>query len=272
MLRKNKLKDMECFVFDVDGTLSLGNTPLRGAKELIAFLVNRGTAHYFFTNNSSKNPEDYVKKLDGMGIQNDGIKSIITSGDVTAAYMLEKERRPKVFVCGTDALKRQFSGKEIDVVEEPGQKIDFAVLGFDTELSYKKLRILTDYICEGVPYLATNIDDVCPLEDGKFLIDCGSMAKMIENATGQRPKFLGKPEKETVEYIISRSKKRSDKIALVGDRLYTDIMTAYNGGMVSVGVLTGEMTEEDIEKSDIKPDFLFKSVYEILCELKEEEK
>lgn len=267
MKRKINLKDIECFIFDIDGTLSLGETPIRGANDLISHLSDNGITHYFFTNNSSKNPNEYVKKLNRLGIKNNGTSSIMTSGDVTASYILKKADKPTVYVCGTKALKKQLEEAGVKITEKPDEKIDFAVLGFDTELDYDKITILTDYIDSDVPYIATNIDDVCPIESGKFLVDCGSIAKMIANATGKMPKFLGKPSRETVEYILKRTGISKEKTAIVGDRLYTDMMTAKNGSLISIGVLSGEMTKEDIDKSDFKPDLLFDSVYEILTEL-----
>jgi HAD superfamily hydrolase (TIGR01450 family) len=261
------LNDIECFIFDMDGTLNLGDTPIQGARELIAYLVNKGVAHYFFTNNSSKSPKQYVKKLNSLCIQNGGIRSIITSGNVTASYILSKVKRPKIYVCGTKALKRQLIGEDIEVTNNPNEKIDFVLLGFDTELDYKKLCILTDYIDSGIPFLATNIDDVCPIEGGKFLTDCGSMAKMVENATNVKPRFLGKPAKETVDFILKKTGINKDKIAIVGDRLYTDILTAHNGGLISIGVLSGEMTKKEINQSEVKPEYLFDSVLELLSEL-----
>ncbi|MEX1308147.1 MAG: HAD-IIA family hydrolase [Eubacteriales bacterium] len=266
---KEKLKAIKAFVFDMDGTLWLGNKRIKGAKEIISFLAEKTFAFYFFTNNSSKNPKEYVNKLKRMGLGAFNIDRIMTSGDVTAAYIKKRTKQPSVYVCGTKALKKQLRKAGIRVVEKSGQVIDYAVLGFDRELTFSKLTILVDYIMDGVPYLATNTDDVCPLEKGRFLVDCRSMAKMIENATGKTPKYLGKPEAATVDYIVSATGLKPNEIAMVGDRLYTDIATAKKGGMLGVAVLSGETNKSDIKSSEIKPDLVYNSVAELLQDLKE---
>jgi HAD superfamily hydrolase (TIGR01450 family) len=263
-----KLKPIKAFVFDMDGTLWLGNQCINGAKEIIRYLSENSFAFYFFTNNSSKNPSEYVKKLNHLGIAHVKPDRIMTSGDVTAEYMLSQKKHPKAFVCGTKTLKKQFKRRGITVIVRAGEAIDFAVLAFDRELTYKKLTLLTDYVVSGAPYLATNTDDVCPLEGGRFLVDCRSMAKMIENATGKTPKYLGKPEQATVDYLVQKTGLKPEEIALVGDRLYTDIQTAKNGGMLGVAVLSGETTIKDIKKSPVKPDLVYQDVAELLLDLK----
>lgn len=266
---KGKLKSIKAFVLDMDGTLWLGDKTINGAKETIDFLVEKSFAFYFFTNNSSKNPKEYVNKLKRLGFGRMEENHIMTSGDVTAAYIKKRTPNARVFVCGTKALKQQLKKKGICVEEKCGKPIDYAVLGFDRELTYKKLTNLVDYIMEGIPYLATNTDDVCPLEEGRFLVDCRSMAKMIENATGKTPVYLGKPEQATIDYIISKTGLKPNEIAMVGDRLYTDIAVAKKGGMLGIAVLSGETTREDIEKSEVKPDLVYNDVAEMYQDLKE---
>jgi len=264
-----KLKQIKAFVFDMDGTLWLGNECINGAKELIRYLSENHFALYFFTNNSSKNPAEYVKKMKRLKLARIKKNRIMTSGDVAAKYINSQKKHPLVYVCGTRALKHQFKRHGIRVIARYGKPIDFAVLGFDRELTYKKLSIITDYIMDGVPYLATNADDVCPLTGGRFLVDCRSMAKMIENATGKAPKYLGKPEQATVDYILNETGFLPEQVALVGDRLYTDIQTAKNGGMLGIAVLSGETTSEDIKRSRIQPDLIYEDVAALLADLKE---
>lgn len=264
-----KLKKVKAFIFDMDGTLWLGSNRLNGAREIIGFLAKESFAFYFFTNNSSKSPKEYVRKIRRLGIGRIESNRIMTSGDVTAAYILSRAKKPRVFVCGTKALKKQLKSAGIRVVNRYGRAIDFALLGFDRELTYRKLTILTDYIMDGVPWIATNIDDICPLEDGRFLVDCRSISKMIENATGKTPIFLGKPQQPTVDYVLSATGLKPEQIAMVGDRLYTDIAAAIKGGMLGIAVLSGETKKADIEKSSIKPDLIFEDAAALLEAIKE---
>lgn len=138
------------------------------------------------------------------------------------------------------------------------------MLGFDTTLNYEKLKKACDYIRNGCIYFGMNPDWNCPAEDGKFLPDCGSMAKLIEASTGRFPEFFGKPSKYTLDYIIKETGNKPEEIAIVGDRLYTDIAVADGSAVTSILVLSGESSLEDVEKSKIKPDYIVENLMEIL--------
>ena len=141
-------------------------------------------------------------------------------------------------------------------------------MGFDTTYDFKKASRAVDLLRAGVPFLATNVDAVCPLEGGRVLPDCASICAMLTHATGRKPKYLGKPFPETAAYIVDYTGIPAEKIAVVGDRLYTDMRVAVDNGMVAIGVLSGEMTRADIDASDIKLHYLFDSVKELLDTLK----
>ena len=266
------LKDISCYVFDMDGTIYLGEEVLPGAIELINYLKDNDRKFFFFTNNSSKSPLKYVEKLNRLGFPHVERKDILTSGDVTISYLKRTYGDPLVYLAGTPELEEQFISSGIRLCG-PDRSItpDVVILGFDTTFNFEKADYICSMVVKDVPYLATNIDKVCPLEGGNFLPDCGSMAKMIEHATGRTPKFMGKPFPETAEYIKLMAGTDPSEIAVVGDRLYTDIATAYNNGLVSIGVLSGEMTLKDIEESDIKCTYLFNNTQELLEALKNDQ-
>ncbi len=262
------LKDIRCFVLDMDGTVNLGETPIDGAKQMIEAMREKGVAFYFFTNNSSKAPEDYVQKLERLGFEGMGREHIMTSGDVMLHYLKSRKENPRVYLVGTPELERQFTAAGVELLPPGCATADFAVLGFDTTYDFEKADTICRLVSDGVPFLATNIDRVCPLEGGRFWPDCGSMAAMITHATGVEPKFVGKPFAETVEYILAKTGVPRQFTAMVGDRLYTDIATAVNGGIVGIAVLSGEIGYQDIEESDVKPDYILDSVYDIYTALK----
>lgn len=112
--------------------------------------------------------------------------------------------------------------------------------------------------------LGINPDWNCPMEGGTFIPDCGSMVKLIEASTGEFPEFFGKPSKHTLDYIIKETEYEPDEIAIVGDRLYTDIAVADGSNITSILVLSGESTKEDVEGSKVKPDFIFEDLSEII--------
>jgi len=263
------LKGIRCFVFDMDGTVNLGNTLIDGAKELIDFLSENAVKYFFFTNNSSKAPDDYVSKLLALGFSGITRRHVVTSGDVMIHYLKTRFSDPSVYLAGTPELERQFEGSGIRLLGHGAKSADAVVIGFDTSFYYEKANTACRLIAGGAPFLATNIDRVCPLEAGAFLPDCGSICQMIRHATGVEPTFVGKPFKPTVDYILNAAGTAPEKTAMVGDRLYTDIATALNGGIVGIAVLSGEISQHDIDRSDIKPHFTFDSVKQIYETLKD---
>ena len=263
----NSLKHVKCYILDMDGTIYLGSEVLPGAKELLHFFDEHGISYFFFTNNSSKSPAAYTQKLGALGFGSFGRDRIITSADVTAKYIKEAfGDDASVYLVGTPSLKEQFEAQGIRCLEKGLPSC--VVVGFDTTYSFEKAARATDLLLQGVPFLATNVDAVCPLEGGKVLPDCASMCAMLTHATGKKPKFLGKPSQETAAYIRQKAGVEPREIAVVGDRLYTDMHLAIDNGMCSVGVLSGEMTKEDIENSPDKPDYILSGVDELLTNLR----
>lgn len=262
-----QLNELECFVFDMDGTINLGYTLIDGALELIETLKEKGIKFYFFTNNSSKSPLDYVKKLEMLGFTGMTREHIMTSGDVMLHYLNEKGYK-NVYLAGTPELEKQFKDAGINLLESGCETADAAIMGFDTTYNFEKADNIARLVDAGVPFLATNIDRVCPLEGKRFWPDCGSMCAMITHATGKEPKYVGKPFAETVDYIMAKTGSEKKKTAIVGDRLYTDIKTAVNGGIVGICVLSGEVTYDEIMESDVCPDYILDSVYDIYTAIK----
>ncbi len=261
------IKDIKCFVFDMDGTIYMSERVIDGAFDLLELLKKRGTPFLFFTNNSSKSPDDYVQKLRRLGFLGIEREQILSSGDVLAHYVLNTYEKPKIYLAGTPALHEQMQTYGIECGNVGDMDVSAAVMGFDTTLDYEKINHFCTLVAGGVDFLATNIDNICPLDGGGFLPDCGSMCKMVTHSTGVEPKFVGKPFKETVDCILRVSGLPAHDIAMVGDRLYTDIATAVNGEMTGIAVLSGEITARDIEVSDIKPHITVNSVADIYAEL-----
>lgn len=253
------LADVELFVLDMDGTFYLDNTPLPGSLKFLEKLRRRGKRYVFFTNNSSLGPEDYVEKLKGMGVSV-SLDEVFTSGEATALYMLREFGRCRIYLLGTPQLQRIFLsiGHVLDE-ENP----DLVVVGFDKTLTYEKLRKACLFLRKGKRYIATHPDINCPSEEGP-IPDAGSIMAAIEASTGRKPDFVvGKPNPMVIEMISEKKGVRKERIAMVGDRLYTDVRVAKNAGIVSILVLSGETTLSDLEKSDLKPDYVFKDLGEL---------
>ncbi len=266
LLKNNKnighLKDIKLFLFDMDGTLYLGNTLYPFTKELLAKIKRAKKRYLFMTNNSSKSVADYVKKLEKLGIEASR-EDFITSSQATAYYLHKNHPNANLYVCGTESLKTEFKNEGFKVFEDINS-VDCVVMGFDTELTFKKLEdVCKILLSKDVPYIATNPDFVCPTEFGS-VPDCGSVCEMIYNATGKRPVVIGKPSALMPSLAMEKYGVLPNETAVIGDRIYTDIKSGLNAGAVSVLVMSGETTEEILEKSSDKPDIVLKDAGEIL--------
>jgi len=245
------LEKIKCFLLDMDGTIYLGEKLLPGSLEFLNLLSERGLDYLFLTNNSSKHAGQYVEKLARFGIHV-GEEQILTSGEATTIFLQKEMPNARVFIVGTKALEEEFDSCGFKLVEDTP---DVVVLGFDTTLTYKKLWKICDYIREGCPYIATHPDINCPTETG-FMPDIGSFIALIESSTGRRPdEVIGKPNDHMVHAVLERTGYKKDEIAMIGDRLYTDIAMGKTG-IKTVLVLSGETKITDLESSEIRPDII----------------
>lgn len=246
------------FVLDLDGTFYLGEKLMKGSLEFINQLKKTGREYLFFTNNASKSPEFYIKKLAGMGcfIEN---KNIATAGDVTIKYLNEHHKGKAVYLLGTGILKESFRKSGIKLVSK---KPDIVVVSFDLTLTYEKISKACRFIREGALFYATHLDLNCPTEDG-FIPDCGAICAMVVASTGKSPRYFGKPFRETLDMVSVMTGYDKSEMVVVGDRLYTDIAMGRNNGVTSILVLSGETKQRDLENSEIKPDFVFNTIGEI---------
>lgn len=256
---QKKIDELKCFILDMDGTIYLGQELFSFTPAFLEKVRKTGRDMYFFTNNSSKSQQAYIDKLDKMGICIEQ-KQMMISSHVMIKYLQEHYPGKSIYVVGTQSLINEFKSFHMNLVDE---NPEIVVLGFDTSLTYEKMERACHAIRNGCIYFGINPDWNCPMEGGTFIPDCGSMAKMIEGSTGRWPEFFGKPSKYTLEYMIKESGYQPNEIAIVGDRLYTDIAVADGSEVTSIMVLTGEASLEDVAKSKIKPDMIVTSLEEI---------
>ena len=256
------LKDITLFLLDMDGTVNLGYDPIDGAKEFLETLLRQGKNFIFLTNNSSKSKLDYVEKMRSLGFPCEE-ENVFTSGMAAGMFLEENKKGSKVYVCGTRSLVNELGNYDVDI-DPTGENADTVLLGYDTELDYKKIRTVCDLLDGGADYYATNIDMVCPIEGGRYLPDCGSFADMFEQAVKRRPRFLGKPDRTMIDIIAKSHGVPYENIAMVGDRIYTDVKSGVNAGTLAVLVMSGETTNEILEASDVKPDLVLKDASEII--------
>ena len=267
MEKHELLKSKKLYLFDMDGTLYLGDRLYDFTIELLETLKATGRKYLFMTNNSSKSVEDYIKKLAKLGIPSTR-DDFITSSQATAYYLKQHHRGQKLYVCGTMSLKRELEMEGFTVTENIDE-VECIVMGFDTELTFQKLHDVSYLLLtrENIPYIATNPDYVCPTEFGS-VPDCGSVCDMIYNATKKRPVVIGKPSPLMPLLAMDQHGFSKEETAVVGDRIYTDVKSGLNAGITGILVLSGESTLQTLAESDVEPHLVLEDASEILAAIK----
>lgn len=259
----SRLSDVECFLLDMDGTFYLGENLLEGSLAFIDQVVKSGRDFLFLTNNSSRNADYYVKKLKRMGLYVTPDK-VLTSGQATAIQLVRRYPEKRAYVLGNPYLIEELAqgGVLVNQVDP-----EIVVIGYDTTLDYQKMTEVCDHVRAGLPYIATHPDFNCPTETG-FAPDIGAIIAFIEASTGRLPDLIvGKPHAGIVEAALERTGKAPGKLAMVGDRLYTDIETGLRNGILAILVMTGETTEEMLRESGTRPDLVYGRLSDMIGKL-----
>lgn len=251
------LKEIQCFLLDMDGTVYLSGKPIPGAVEAVGRMRRQGRV-LFLTNNTSASRADYVKKLNALGFDADE-RDVYTAGLATIDWLKTYRSGKRVFLLGTDNLREEF---EASGIESDDETPEIAVVGFDTGLRYDRLCRLCAHIRRGVEFIATHPDFNCPVTDG-YIPDVGSFLALIEASTGRRPSVIcGKPYQPMADAIGRLVGLPANQIAMFGDRLMTDMRFAVANGFMSVLVLSGEATEADLKKSGLGVSAVLPSIAE----------
>lgn len=247
---RDKLSKIKRLALDMDGTIYLGSTLFPFTIDFLDSMKNAGVGYSFLTNNPTKSVADYLKKLEGMGIHADNDNMYTTS---LAAIDYIKSHYPqarRLFLLGTPSMISQFEKAGFESCsDDPDDVPDVLVVAFDPTLVYSRLCRASWWASQGIPYVATNPDRVCPTDQRTILVDCGSICRCIESASGRKPDItLGKPDPNMLYGIMDKYGLKPEEVAMVGDRIYTDTATAHNAGAFGVLVLSGETTLETAEK------------------------
>ena len=243
---------------DMDGTIYLGSRLFPWTLPFLEQLRDAGITFSFLTNNPTKSVADYVDKLHRLGIEA-APGEVYTTAVATIDYIkLNHPDVKRLFVLGTPSMVAEFEAAGFEMVaDDPADRPDMLVVAFDMTLTYSRLCRAAWWASQGLPYIATNPDRVCPTDQRVVLVDCGSICKCIEHATGRRPDItLGKPDPNMLTGIERRYGLQPDRIAMVGDRIYTDIEMAHNAGAMGVLVLSGETTLEVADAAPRSPEII----------------
>ncbi|TCC91942.1 HAD-IIA family hydrolase [Pedobacter frigiditerrae] len=257
-----RLKKIKHVALDMDGTIYNGSTLFPYTPGFLQSLKSAGISYSFLTNNPSKGIGDYLKHLEKMGIPAVA-EEMYTSALATIDYL--KSYHPlvkRLFILGTPSMIGEFEANGfISTADDANDKPDAVVVGFDSTLVYSRLCRAAWWVSQQLPYVATNPDWVCPTDQPVILVDCGAICACIEGATKRLPDIvLGKPDPRMLDGILHRQGLQPEEIAMVGDRLYTDVKMALNANALGVLVLSGEATMEDVAASEVGADVIADNV------------
>ena len=262
---KQRLAGIRHVALDMDGTIYMGNSLFPFTIPFLRRLREMGITYRFLTNNPSKSLDDYLLKLHKMGIEATE-EEMYTTTVATIDYL--KAHYPsarRLFLLGTPSMISQFEkAGYISTADSADDVPDVVIAAFDMSLVYSRLCRAAWWIAQGLPYIATNPDRVCPTNERTVLVDCGSICRCLEHATGRRPDItLGKPDPNMLIGIEQQKQLRPEQIAMVGDRIYTDIEMARNAHAFGVLVLSGETTLEVAQAAPHQPDLIVENIGEL---------
>ncbi len=256
MLDLSKIKG---FLIDLDGCIYRGNNLLPSAKEFIDFLHRNSIKILFVTNNSTQLPLNYYQKLRDMGI-NVSEDEFLTSGIATGIYLKRWKDKGKAYVIGEEALKEAIIKVNWEVSDED---VDAVIVGLDRNFTFDKLKKASLLIRNGARFIATNPDKTFPQEN-TIEPGAGSLVSAVSSASQKRPIVIGKPSPYIGKIALSKLGLSNNEIVILGDRIDTDILFAKRMKSLSFLVLTGISSKDDLRKSKIKPDYVFKNLSEVL--------
>ena len=260
-----RVKQIRHVALDMDGTIYKGGTLFPFTVPFLSRLKEMGVGYSFLTNNPSKSTADYLKHLQKMGLSATP-EELYTSAQATITCL--KTHFPhatRLFILGTPSMIEEFEkANYVSTSDDASDEPDAVVVGFDMTLAYPRLCRAAWWIHRGKRYVATNPDWVCPTDQPTILVDCGSICAMLEKATGRKPDVtLGKPQPEMLDGILTTHHLQPFEVAMVGDRIYTDMMMAHRAGAFGALVLSGEATLADAQKADPKPDVTLLSIEQL---------
>ena len=261
----NRLRLIKHVALDMDGTVYRSGNLFEFTNWFLAWLTELGIAYTFLTNNSARSVKGHLAHLRRLGVKVAGAQ-LLTSTQATVDHLQQEMTAVrKVFVLGTTSMREEITAAGYTVTSDSAtDEPDAVVVGFDTGLSFARLCRAAWWINRGKPYLASHPDYVCPTATPTVLVDCGSICAALQAATGRVPDVtLGKPAAWMLQGLLQRTALQPQELAMVGDRLYTDMAMASCAGVLGVLVLTGETTAAEAAQHQPPPDLVVKNLAEL---------
>lgn len=256
-MKPDALKRIQSLIVDMDGVLYRLNTPIAGAPEFLQFLRQTGKPFLLVTNNSTLTPAQYVAKLARMGISVTE-EDLMTSGEATATYLASvAPAGTRVLLIGEDGIRSALKQRGFVLTEDSDAA--YVVAGLDRQLTYTKLKSASLAIRAGARFIATNPDKTLPTEIG-LLPGAGAILAALEAATGVTPLVIGKPQPIMLELALQRLQARAEATAIVGDGLETDISGGRKLRLLTILVLSGVTSAEQLARSELQPDLVYEDI------------
>lgn len=250
------------FIFDLDGTVYIGEHALPGAVETIARIRARGGKTIFISNNPLEAASAYAEKLSRLGIPATP-RDVVTSVDVLVAHLLKAAPCACVFVIGEPPLINEVRRAGFKVSEEPNQ-IEYVIAAFDRTFDYRKWNIAFQAVkFHGARFIATNADKSCPVDGGE-IPDAAGIIAALEATTDRRCEFVaGKPSPQMIDDGVARMGVPSNECLVIGDRLETDMAMGRAAGARTALVLTGVTKRKHLAAAPMQPDFVLENIGEL---------
>lgn len=250
------------YIFDLDGTVYLGEALLPRAGETLSALRERGLRTIFISNNPTHAREEYAKKLTRLGVPTP-IEDILTSTLVMVDFLKKRMPGARLFVVGEQPLCEELRRGGFDLTDRP-EKVDAVIASFDRTFVYRKLQIAFDAIRSGARFFATNPDRYCPVPSGGEP-DCASIIAAIEACTDTHVEaVVGKPSIYMIEAALHLMDLPAQDCLMIGDRLETDVKMGLDAGMAAALTLTGATNESALARSSIRPTYILRSLGDLL--------
>jgi arabinose operon protein AraL len=273
MMRKHNIQEIEGFIFDLDGTLYLGDRALPYAVEVIRVIRELGKRALFVSNKPLEPRQSYAAKLSRLGIPA-APEEVITSGYVLGYHLSRAYPNLAYYVVGEANLKEELGGFGLKVIEELWEQdekeviqpegVEAVVVAFDRTLDYRKLNTAYQALVSGAHFFATNPDKTCPMPGGG-IPDAGATLAALEHLTGRKVEVLaGKPSRLMMEVAMQELGLPPERCLMTGDRLETDVKMGKEAGMVAAVVLTGASTRQQAEKAVPAPDLILENLSDLL--------
>lgn len=252
----------EAYIFDLDGTIYLGDALLPTVDQTLKTLRSLGKRFVFLSNNPTHTRQDYAQKLTRLGIPTPA-EDVINSSAVMVHMLKENHPDARLFVVGEESLCAELRAAGFELSED-AERIDAVIASFDRTFAYWKLQIAFDAVRAGARFFATNADRFCPVPGGGEP-DAAAMIAAIEACTNTKVEaVVGKPSHYMAKAVLHLLNIPPEKCLMIGDRLETDVLLGLNAGMSGALTLTGATDEQAARASSIKPTYILRQLADLL--------